>query len=371
MPFKRALYYPHIDINDDTWLKNALLFWEEVCTIVPESVEEPYTNDTSRYFSDQSLLSPLVVNPRMEEIEALAETAIDHLFSQESITLYASPQRNDFANIHPDKLPRDIQRFIDIHPDKLPVLLNNIYKTLNNDGNNGWMRVPARFGYYYMTILAANLAGHRGLSLVTNQGAAEQLANSVRFDLAGALTGHYPLYPYLHRRHRHRRNATALAEGIITRLLLDGFGVPPDTPAPQIVSFRRNYQDELNRFKRELNQLIRVAELNEPYEEIVHQAESLYNDVVQALSDLKQALKGTLTTNLTRAVLQLCFVAVPATLGAVTYTGASPAMPLILGTGLSLTASSVFYNVQKEAMLRNSPYSYLYYLENELTLRGD
>ena len=34
MAFTRALYYPTIDITNDEWLKTAVLFWDEINTIV-------------------------------------------------------------------------------------------------------------------------------------------------------------------------------------------------------------------------------------------------------------------------------------------------------------------------------------------------
>jgi hypothetical protein len=37
-----ALYYPHIDIEDGAWLRSAVLFWDEIKTISPNSVKKPY-----------------------------------------------------------------------------------------------------------------------------------------------------------------------------------------------------------------------------------------------------------------------------------------------------------------------------------------
>jgi len=34
--FENALYYPHIDIHNDRWLKSAALFWDRIETIVLE-----------------------------------------------------------------------------------------------------------------------------------------------------------------------------------------------------------------------------------------------------------------------------------------------------------------------------------------------
>ena len=36
MAFTRALYYPTIDISNEEWLKTAILYWDEINTIVPQ-----------------------------------------------------------------------------------------------------------------------------------------------------------------------------------------------------------------------------------------------------------------------------------------------------------------------------------------------
>jgi hypothetical protein len=42
LAFTKALYYPWIDIKDEGWLKNAMLYWDKIHTIVPRSFESPY-----------------------------------------------------------------------------------------------------------------------------------------------------------------------------------------------------------------------------------------------------------------------------------------------------------------------------------------
>ena len=46
-----ALYYPHIDIDDPTWLRSAILFWDSLQTIVPRSVGNPYRNKDTELLS--------------------------------------------------------------------------------------------------------------------------------------------------------------------------------------------------------------------------------------------------------------------------------------------------------------------------------
>ncbi len=44
----QALFYPWIDIRDEAWLKTSLLYWDSVRTIVPESIDAPYSTEVGR-----------------------------------------------------------------------------------------------------------------------------------------------------------------------------------------------------------------------------------------------------------------------------------------------------------------------------------
>jgi hypothetical protein len=56
MAFTKALYYPEIDIEDELWLKDAMLYWEEIQTIVPSSIRQPYKTSTAQEFYEEGLL---------------------------------------------------------------------------------------------------------------------------------------------------------------------------------------------------------------------------------------------------------------------------------------------------------------------------
>lgn len=58
MSYTKALYYPTIDIDDSEWIKNAILFWDEIDTIVPEAISSPYKNNDSRFLYDEGILKP-------------------------------------------------------------------------------------------------------------------------------------------------------------------------------------------------------------------------------------------------------------------------------------------------------------------------
>ena len=63
----QALFYPWIDIRNDAWLKTSLLYWDSVRTIVPESIDAPYSTETGRVLEGTGFLVPLRVHSGMEE----------------------------------------------------------------------------------------------------------------------------------------------------------------------------------------------------------------------------------------------------------------------------------------------------------------
>ncbi len=69
--FSRALYYPTIDIKNEAWLKSAVLYWDRIETIVPESIQQPYQRRTTRALEDSGILFPHWVNPNSEEVRGL------------------------------------------------------------------------------------------------------------------------------------------------------------------------------------------------------------------------------------------------------------------------------------------------------------
>lgn len=84
MAFTKALYYPRIEVPNEGWLKTVILYWDEVKTIVPASMSEPYTGTTARELFDAGVLSPLHVHPHLASVERLAEKIFEYLGSTEA-----------------------------------------------------------------------------------------------------------------------------------------------------------------------------------------------------------------------------------------------------------------------------------------------
>ena len=101
----QVLYYPWIDIRDESWLKTSLLYWDSVRTIVPESIESPYSTETGRALQDAGFLVPLRVQSGMEEIEELTDDVLTYLNTSEGTALLVTGTERRRHSLHVEKLP--------------------------------------------------------------------------------------------------------------------------------------------------------------------------------------------------------------------------------------------------------------------------
>jgi hypothetical protein len=66
--YGKALYYPHIQIQDENWLKLALLYWDGLRRIVPDSVV-PNDSNAVRALVDEGILENTSPERYLEEAE--------------------------------------------------------------------------------------------------------------------------------------------------------------------------------------------------------------------------------------------------------------------------------------------------------------
>jgi hypothetical protein len=104
MAFTKALYYPMMDIENRGWLKNAILYWDEIKTIAPASVPQPYENAEAIELYHEGVISPLYVHSEMEEIRGLKDQVAQYIDSQETDGIVLSRDVG-YEHIHVDKLP--------------------------------------------------------------------------------------------------------------------------------------------------------------------------------------------------------------------------------------------------------------------------
>lgn len=363
MAFTTALYYPWIEVREEAWLKTACLYWEGIRTIVPESLQEPYTNSVSRELADAGILQPLLVNPYMPEIEDLALDLLSCLDSQEAAELMLGRSTGNTVHIHLDKLPKPIWELTHLHPDNLP---QKIMHCLQHFGppEGPWLSVESSFADYYMTLLATKLSEGRALGLLTSSFAADRLANVAR---SGSRSWcQREQWPYLSgrpRRLRRSQTTSGLVEGSLVDLLMQGIAVSPSVSLKSLLRFRQKHSDELGRLRVKIGDLAASVSRESSLEAVRQQANDLLaNQVMPALADLRAALKASRIKTLTEGLLKISALSVAPT-SALAVAGLPVSTALAIGAGISLTAMAALYAVERENVLRNNPFSYLLSLE--------
>ena len=175
------LYYPMISIRTGRWLRQALLYWDQIGSIVPQNYEDeallPYTPDME-YLKAEGEFRPFRPDALLgQDRDAFREFEDDLLqtISASSLVLSSSlpfAPRFDFR-IHRDKISHHV--FDLLKQEGLAI-------SERSDGN--WYYCERRFALSYMSLLAKYLAASDSDSTVpsTNLAVYEKLNFQARLD---------------------------------------------------------------------------------------------------------------------------------------------------------------------------------------------
>lgn len=357
MGFTKALFYPTIDIRNEEWLKNAVLFWDEINTIVPSSIIDPYQQQTTQYLAHEGILKALTVNPDDLFIKELTADTLNYLNTNEGFQLLTQGQGRNSV-IHPDKLPRDISRLFDIHPEKLPYeIQHQLRRSITRDG---FFRVDSNFAIFYMTLLANKICDQKSIALLTDNSLTSNLSDLVRLDNQIAIKGRDYNFDYSGKNERYIH----LAQGLLTNLVIQGIKVTNASSLEDIVKFKSQHQDELGLFRTNIAKLTKDIPKGTSFEALQQQVEDIYNDeFLPAYRNFKKSLNSAGIKWTSDNLMRIAVFSIPAT--AVPYAiGLSTPQALLAGAGISIISSLVSYNVEKKEKLRSNPYSYLLAINN-------
>lgn len=362
MGFTKALYYPTIDIHNWDWSKSAALFWDNIQTIVPESIVEPYQERVSKVLFDHGILTPYHVNPDMDIIKGIEPDVWNFLDTNEGFD-YLVKQGNNSVSIHQEKLPREIRDIARIHPEKFP---NEIRTLLENDFQSGsWLEVNSQFAKFYMSLLANKICEHSKLVLLTDDSQASRVTEKAKLDnqrkiFKGNFEGSQTSQEYA-------GPPLDLAQGILSNLAFKGIRFSPDTKIEKILEFKRKHQDELGLYRNNIENLVSNIPDNVSFEALQQHVEDIYiNEFKPSYNNFQKALKGFKLKWINDHVMKVAFFKGGTATLVPFLLGASIPQALLAGAGISITTSIISYNVSKKQTLRESPYSYLVSCENEL-----
>jgi hypothetical protein len=355
MGFTRALYYPTIDIRNEEWLKSAVLFWDEINTIVPESIGNPYQENTTQYLAGEGILKSISVNPDIEIIENLTADTINYLNTNEGFQLLTQNNSRQ-VTLHRDKLPQEASRLFDLHPEKLPHEIQ--HQLQRNMTKDGWFRVDSNFGIFYMTLLANKICERQSIALLTDNPFTSNFTDKVRLDNQIAIKGGNDHYDRRNERYIH------LAQGLLTNFIIEGVSIK-EASLKDIITFKKEHQDELGLFRTNIANLTKNVSEDKPIEAIRQEIEDIYKDeFLPSYNNFKKALD---TSGIKWASDNFMKISLMSTTALpMALLGLTVPQALIAGAGVSLITSLVSYNQDREEKLRTNPYAYLLAVSKKL-----
>ncbi len=356
MAYTRALYYPSIDVTNELWLKNALLYWDEINTIVPNSIEHPYSQPTTQYLYDEGILKPIRVNSDMTLISEIAEDALRYLHTAEGFQVLnpitARNKRNQVQEESPF-LARDLG-FAYLYPEKMS---GRLIAELSYyfDGNEP-IAVNRLFANYYMTLLANKLCETYVLSPLTDDPEISNFGGLYRLDNVAKIARFRGLYEG----NRKHRETILLAQGALIDVCLKGITIRDSVSIDDILRFKREHQDELGFFRTNIEALTKNIPQNVTIEQLQQYINDIYyNDFLPGYNNLKKSLDSSKIKWIAQNFMKVSFFSTSATTLPTALLGLSVPTALFAGAAISIISSAILYNKEKQEILRDNPYSYL------------
>jgi hypothetical protein len=395
-----ALYYPHIDIRDGGWLRSAVLFWDEIQTIVPSSIRAPYQGRDTKICEKEGFLRPLRCDLHQDLLEELGKRVFKLLEDPEwgwSISHGRSVDPSQGALMHAHKFGHEIkwrmEETVGIHPDKMTPALRTLFiqsgglemiaaeklppnlrhmmrnfdfhmmhpEKLSHElrhamGNQAhhtggdWIIVNSRFAQVYMSALAALLARELQVSPLTN----EEPSSGVNLrclieDVAAS--------------------GPSAATGALVSVVMKGLRVEPETPIQRLLAFRRNHSVQLAELSEMFDELKGRIEKSSSPEELEDATARLFeNKIWPGLRALKDELKRQTIESAWAGIQRALTISMPAGGMLSAATGFSGSM--LLGAGAFITMADVGIKsyLARSKTRASSPYTYLLDIQRKFSL---
>ena len=391
-----ALYYPYIDIEDGGWLRSAVLFWDDIQTIVPTTIEKPYTHRDTKICEQEGYLRPLRVDLHPDLLQTLGKQIISlmeepgwladlfdsaprrrnasieplrksselgHSVRNKFVSAGARPEklspeirevllRRGLARVHGAKFPPELRRMLresDMSPINVNKIWGDLQPLLGAEPEGDWLLVNSQFADMYMAVLAGMLAQKNEISPLTNEQASLGLNLRQVIDQANAEGSHR-------------------TRGAVVSVVMKGLRVDPDVPIQKLLAFRRSRSDQLAELSATFDDLTSKIEKSGSKRELKDKASRVYkNNILPGLKNLKDELSDESIKSVWQSFFQAATVSVGAQ-AALTALAASTST--ILGVGAFLAVATVGVNTifAKRKARRASPYTYLLDVERKFSM---
>lgn len=395
-----ALYYPHIDIHDNRWLRSAVLFWDEIKTIAPRAIAQPYQNTDTNILWREGFIEPLRCDLHPELLDVLGKRVVGLMDSGffrrdfDSDRLRSDPNRIALlhadkvgmgirnlcrsVDMHPEKLSPALRSFVmraglahmhpgkvdpelryllrdildfEMHPDTAPPLLEDIERRANRrfDNDGEWLLVDSRFAEVYMSALAALLSKETDLAALTNE------EPSMGVNLHSLLDDVKP-------------SSQSDKKGALVTFVMEAIKVDPETRVDKLLEFRRAREVQLAELSGHFEELSAKIVTCETGKELEESARKVYQTRIRPkLEALKSELKDNSIQAAWEGFQRAVTVSVPAGGALAYFSGLTGTTLLAAGAAIAVTDVAVRTHLARNKARRASPYTYLLDVERKFS----
>lgn len=332
-----VLYFPHIEIQNKEWLKNALLLWDNVYRIVPTSYT-PRDDDEMKYAVDAGLVRAVT----LENQDVRGFTREFQTFVQELPFSPAGLEYDELAYLHPEKVDAHLYPFLEQYA--------------VGESRKGWIELPKEIVRGYMFFLANQVAKRRGLGRCTD--------DKYSFAVSAYFSEDANFDEFLY-----DRNAVGFYSSLIINDVLPCNVA--QIPIAKIVAAVDRSRDERTEFRREL---LRFGEQLHRCESKDH-AFTIFTDYKRDLMAAKERLKtaqGFLNKEDVGSIFSMGIPVALTAYGALASGSTEPFTLHTLSSSLLIGAMAAYHDYKRSLSAQENPYgaSYLISLEHQFAGTG-
>ena len=331
---RSILYYPTINIPTDNWLRQAILYWDEVGSIVPEEFEDTKSlNPDLQFLEKEGFYRPRRPYEAFEydENRMSFEKELKDIISSKTFLKLLSPKNS---------------RLFDC-----PVYIEKVLPPIFDELRSNDLARKARGKpyylfeentyYIYMALLARYTCWARSVMGITIP------------------STNLPIYENLAFRTGSLQHGTPALEIYFSNLL----PIPgPNTALDDILSFRYRRRDELVKFRLILNQVQFRLQNCQTREDAIGILANFKDEITNGLTDIRNSMKS---DNINIALGTMGSI-ITSHLGEVmkgTFDPITSSIPTLLGT--VLIGYCAIRKINGKNIEARSPVSYLFHVQNE------
>lgn len=310
-----ALYYPHINFDNQALIKSMSMFYDKIYRIVPNDYTPEDSFELQAILEDQKIGRP--IDP-LKYNESVSKEFIENVNIWNAAGLIPEDDEDELI------LDR-------IHGDKADYAVKNLFHNLGYKESDNWFHIPQGLASNYMLFLSKYIAEKNNLQLITPDSNAFTATTYFRVD--GEIDE--GLLPYdIHSMYNY--NPFAIYSFVINNLTPENIS---EIPAHKIIEFREQRKDEIENFRNTINSLHHELQVLDDELVIADKINSKIEDLKKAQDDYQKSADMIKTTGWRG----FWFMGVPAAVGMGAVFTSLPALSAAAAVGGM--ALSGLYNI--------------------------